>query len=146
MTALVSETIQINNKDVVVYKIAGHPTDTTIVLEQDISALDLKRLNAAVSGDLKKRDITELEGVEVTDDLLNILQAFLPEVNMWATDYFKYLLKKLEHVTVVNTKSHISSHLTDVVYNLLTTGGSDVDIQAQLTAILERIDALENKE
>lgn len=120
--ALVAETVQINGVDVEVFKITGHPTTDLMAIVDNLSALDQKRLILATGTTLKGRDLAKIdvEGVAttVTGLYLNLLQAYLPEVNKFASDYFAPLLDSLAAVNTKVHKAYVSNHLADFVIDL----------------------------
>lgn len=120
--ALVAETVQINGVDVEVFKITGHPTTDLMAIVDNLSALDQKRLILATGTTLKGRDLAKIdvEGVAttVTGLYLNLLQAYLPEVNKFASDYFAPLLDSLAAVNNKVHKAYVSNHLADSVIDL----------------------------
>ena len=149
--ALELETIEINGAETEVYRVDGHPIEDLLILKQDLSPVDEARLLEAATGDLKDRELDEIEvlgeeePVKVTGTYLNLLQAKFKDINKWASDYFTKLLFSEEVITEVLEKANIATHQVDVIYGLTKGGGESggSDLGDKIAALEARVAQLE---
>lgn len=125
--ASVKETIQIDGKDVEVYKIEGHPTLTVLILANTLSKIDEERLKLSLTGTIKGRNETGEGGVTFTGDMLHLYQANLTDVNKFAYDYFSDLLTDLDKLTDRITRANVAS---DQVKAILALTKRVADLEA----------------
>ena len=139
---LAVETVEINGKDVELYKITGHPVEDLVVLARNISSADAARLIEAATGDLKANDETLIDGVEATGIALNLLQAVYTDIGRSPFQLYAGVFQSLADVTKVITKADISTNTAQHIYDIKESGG-DSGLAATVAALTLRIEALE---